>query len=230
MDKTKPCHADDRDRSFVTSRRIMNRTTSASDYRFEAGYEPHTNRMLKPYVLQYASLAAAKSALDIGCGNGAMARELAGLGIKVTGLDPSESGVAEARQNCPAGRFYNLGIYDSPGAIEESEFDFAVCTEVVEHLYYPRELPRFARAKLRAGGLLVVSTPYHGWAKNVAISLLGKWDSHHTPFWDGGHIKFWSRATLGRLLEEEGFEVIAFHGCGRAPYLWESMILVGRKR
>ena len=63
----------------------------------------------------------------------------------------------------------------------------------------------------------------------MAIALFKKWDAHHTLFWDGGHIKFWSRATLSKLLEEEGFEVIGFHGCGRAPYLWVSMIIVGQK-
>ena len=78
--------------------------------------------------------------------------------------------------------------------------------------------------------MFMVSTPYHGWLKNVAIAVFNKWDAHHTLFWDGGHIKFWSRATLSKLLEEVGFEVIGFHGCGRAPYLWESMIIVGRKR
>lgn len=208
----------------------MNKTSSASDYSFDADHEPHTNRILKPTILRYARSSSAKSALDIGCGNGALARDLSALGINVVGLDPSESGVLESRKNCPNGKFYTLGIYDSPQNIVESDFDIAVCTEVVEHLFYPRELPRFANAKLKKGGLFMVSTPYHGWLKNVAISVTGKWDSHHTLFWDGGHIKFWSRATLGRLLEEEGFEVVGFHGCGRAPYFWKSMILVGKKK
>ena len=106
----------------------------------------------------------------------------------------------------------------------------AIATEVVEHLFHPRELLRLAHNKLREGGLLVLSTPYHGWLKNVAISVLNKWDWHHTVFWDGGHIKFWSRATLGKLLEEEGFDVVGFHGCGRAPYLWASMVMAGKKK
>jgi len=208
----------------------MNKTSSADDYCFHEGYEPHTNRILMPPLRKYAQASDVKTVLDIGCGNGAIARELAALGLDVVGIDPSESGIAGARQHCPQGKFYHLGIYDSPDEVAETEFDFAVSTEVVEHLFYPRELPRFARAKLRKGGLLAVSTPHHGWAKNVAISLLGKWDHHHNPLWDGGHIKFWSKATLGQLLEEEGFEVVGFHGCGRAPYLWESMILVGKKK
>jgi hypothetical protein len=63
---------------------------------------------------------------------------------------------------------------------------------------------------------LLVTTPYHGWLKNVAIAVLNKWHSHHSCLWDGGHIKFWSRASLSELLRQEGFEVIRFSGCGRA--------------
>ncbi len=208
----------------------MNKTSSASDYKFEEGYEPHTNKLLKPVVLHYVKQVKAMKVLDIGCGGGSMSRDIAALGPTVVGIEPSESGVESARKRCPSGKFYCTGIYDNPDEVAETDFDLAVSTEVIEHVFYPRELPRYAYKKLKPGGLLVISTPYHGWLKNVAISVLGKWDSHHTLFWDGGHIKFWSRATLSKLLEEEGFDVVGFHGCGRAPYLWESMFVIGRKR
>jgi hypothetical protein len=60
------------------------------------------------------------------------------------------------------------------------------------------------------------------------LSVFNKWDKHHTPLWDGGHIKFWSKHTLSSLLSEEGFEVKEFIGCGRVPYMWKSMLLVGQ--
>lgn len=44
-----------------------------------------------------------------------------------------------------------------------------------------------------------------------------------------GHIKYWSRPTLTRLMHENGFAVRRFHGVGRLPYLWKSMILVAQK-
>jgi hypothetical protein len=82
---------------------------------------------------------------------------------------------------------------------------------------------------LKPGGYLVLSTPYHGYLKNLALSLTGKWDFHHSPLRDGGHIKFWSRKTLTELLETEGFHVTDFIGVGRIPYLWKSMVIVARK-
>ena len=64
---------------------------------------------------------------------------------------------------------------------------------------------------------------------NLALSLAGKWDHHHTVLWHGGHIKFFSRQTLSKLLESEGFLPKQFFGVGRLPWIWSSMILVMRK-
>jgi hypothetical protein len=83
-----------------------------------------------------------------------------------------------------------MDVEDDPGRVEESEFDAAVSTEVVEHLFSPRALPRFAHAKIKAGGVFIVTTPYHGYLKNLVLCLANKWDFHHSPLWDGGHIKF----------------------------------------
>lgn len=105
-----------------------------------------------------------------------------------------------------------------------------VSTEVVEHLYRPRRLPEVARFFLKDRGALVVSTPYHGYLKNLALAVSGHWDSHHTALWEGGHIKFWSRATLTQLLQDGGFEVTGFAGAGRMPFLWKSMVLLAEKR
>lgn len=208
----------------------MNPISSDNEYRYHRGHQPQTQAMLSPLVLHYARQGAAKRVLDIGCGNGHMCGELNEQGIEVVGIDPSQSGIDEARALCPSVTFHTMGIYDPPQQLGSECFDFACALEVVEHLYHPRELPRFAAALLRPGGLLLLSTPYHGWLKNLLIALLGKWDHHHSPLWDGGHIKFWSKATLSQLLHEEGFEVLAFHGCGRLPWLWKSMVLVARKR
>ena len=111
----------------------------------------------------------------------------------------------------------------------ESRFDAVVSTEVIEHLFSPHLLPLFAAGTLDKGGYLILTTPYHGYLKNLVLALLDGWDTHLTPLWHGGHIKFWSRKTLTRLLSENGFEVVGFSGVGRLPYLWKSMVLVARK-
>jgi 2-polyprenyl-3-methyl-5-hydroxy-6-metoxy-1,4-benzoquinol methylase len=209
--------------------RMTNLISSGSDYQFGTTV-PHTNAYLAPVMLRLCRELNASRILDIGCGNGALLHSLTALGVPtLVGCDPSASGVDAARQTVPTATFYQLGVYDDPHQIQAQDFDVAIATEVVEHLFYPRALPRFAHAKLKPGGHLVLSTPYHGFVKNLALSVFNKWDDHHTPLWDGGHIKFWSKRTLTQMLEQEGFRFERFIGCGRLPYLWMSMVIVARK-
>src|SRR5690606_10377856 len=100
------------------------------------------------------------------------------------------------------------------------KFDTLISTEVIEHLYDPKGFIRFCKNILmqNGGGEIIITTPYHGYFKNLLIALAGKWDEHVNPLWDGGHVKFWSKKTLSRLLSDEGFTVTDFVGCGRFPY------------
>jgi 2-polyprenyl-3-methyl-5-hydroxy-6-metoxy-1,4-benzoquinol methylase len=190
---------------------------------------PPSHDYLAPVIGRITRQLGAHKVLDLGCGNGALASELAKSGFEVTGCDADAGGIENARRTYPAVHFIRAGIYDDPSILGIRGFDLIVSTEVVEHLFAPRMLPRFAAALLRPGGHLQLTTPYHGYIKNLAIALLGKWDQHHDPLWDGGHIKYWSRATLTKLLEEGPFHVTAFEGVGRLPLLWKSMVLVARK-
>lgn len=78
-------------------------------------------------------------------------------------------------------------------------------------------------------GIAIISTPYHGYWKNLALALTGKMDAHFTALWDHGHIKFWSIKTLGKLLREAGFVDIRFKRVGQVPALAKSMVVIARK-
>lgn len=192
---------------------------------------PHSCAYLAPAVLALLAQMKVRRVLDVGAGNGSLCAALAAAGYEAVGMEPDAGGVAIARAAQPQVRFHCLGVDSDPASLLATEalFDAVISTEVVEHLYAPRQLPAYAHAVLRPGGCLIVSTPYHGYLKNLALSVLDKWDHHHTALWQGGHIKFWSRATLTQLLQEAGFDVTAFHGVGRLPYLWKSMVLMARR-
>jgi 2-polyprenyl-6-hydroxyphenyl methylase/3-demethylubiquinone-9 3-methyltransferase len=113
--------------------------------------------------------------------------------------------------------------------LDEAPFDIVVSTEVVEHLYAPKAYIKGCFSALKPGGRIICTTPYHGYLKNLTLSLMGKWDDHANPLWDGGHIKLWSRNTLGRLLSLGGFQNIQFTGAGRLPWLWMTMVMSGVK-
>lgn len=193
---------------------------------------PHSCAYLGPKVLEVLQALKVNRVLDVGAGNGALCADLSAAGLTTVGMEVDADGVAIARQAYPGLRFHCLGVYADPATMLalEPRFDAAVSTEVIEHLYSPHQLPTFVHPLLCSGGYLILTTPYHGYLKNLALSLFNKWDHHHTALWQGGHIKFWSRATLSELLRDNGFDVVGFHGVGRVPYLWKSMVLVARKR
>lgn len=176
------------------------------------------------HMLRYDT---SKRILDMGCGNGEMANLLIAQGFDVMGVDASPTGVEVANRKNP-GRFFVHDVSNDklPAELEDKLFDIVVSTEVIEHLYAPRAYMRLLQKTLEAKrGDVILSTPYHGYLKNVTLALANKMDQHYTALWDGGHIKFWSRETLTTLLAEFGFRVTEFRGAGRIPYLWKSMFV-----
>jgi len=160
----------------------------------------------------------------LGCGNGSFSNVLNQLGYDVIGVEESESGIAIAQQQYPDCKFIEASIYNLPYSQLKPEFDVVISVEVIEHLFDPKQLIRSAKQCLKPGGTLIVTTPYHGYWKNLALALSGKMDSHHTVLWDGGHIKFFSVPTLTQLFTTEGCTNIQFQFAGRFPYLWKSML------
>ena len=169
-----------------------------------------------------------RTILDLGCGNGSLVIRLLNEGFDAYGTDASESGINMASKSAPE-RFavQDLSKDDLPEKFEHLSFDTIISTEVIEHLYDPRKFISFSKNILlkNGGGDLIITTPYHGYLKNLLLSIAGKWDRHANPLFDGGHIKLWSRNTLTKLLTEQGFKVTDFVGCGRVPYIWKSMII-----
>jgi 2-polyprenyl-6-hydroxyphenyl methylase/3-demethylubiquinone-9 3-methyltransferase len=85
------------------------------------------------------------------------------------------------------------------------------------------------RDLLVPGGHALISTPYHGYLKNLLLALTGGMDRHFTALWDHGHIKFWSPATITQLLGEVGLSVLRVHRVGRLAPLAKSMLVVVRR-
>ena len=212
----------------------MKEQARISGYRYTSSDHSHAHAYLMPTV--EAELSIKKKALgsqparlfDLGCGNGSVAAQIAGGGWSVTGIDPSVEGIAQARKTFPELRLEQGSAYDDLAA-KYGRFPVVVSLEVVEHVYAPRDYAGTLFDLLEPGGTAIVSTPYHGYLKNLAMAITGKMDAHFTVLWDHGHIKFWSIPTLTTLLTEAGFQSIRFHRVGRIPALAKSMIAVANK-
>lgn len=199
------------------------------DYGYFNDQPGHTFFYLQQPLLSLLNKKTNRCILDLGCGNGHLVNYLLKQGFNVYGTDASEKGIAIAKKTNPE-RFYvqDLSTGKLPVELQSINFDTIISTEVIEHLYDPQGFIDFCREALGSKGEIIISTPYHGYLKNLALAISNKLDAHLGPLWLGGHIKFWSKASLSRALINSGFTVVDFKGCGRIPYFWKSMIIKGR--
>jgi 2-polyprenyl-3-methyl-5-hydroxy-6-metoxy-1,4-benzoquinol methylase len=207
----------------------METLSSQYEYAYQDSTPVHHHAYLIEPLLELLSSIKPSSPskpriLDLGCGNGSLSHLIAQQGYEVVGVEDSESGVNYARQTFPDCRFIYASIYELPYAELENSFDIVISAEVIEHLLYPRELVRAAKKCLKPNGRLILTTPYHGYLKNLVLAISGKMDQHFNPLWDGGHVKFFSVPTLTKLLQEENCGDICFKSSGRFPFLWKSML------
>jgi len=126
--------------------------------------------------------AGARALLDVGCGDGRLARELAGPGRRVLGLDPDAEMVRRARSLSEgiAGLDFVMAdfpVYELPAV----SFDFVCFLASLHHMDQEAALGK-ARDLLRPGGRLVVVGLAR--ASGVREELVGA--VYAAPAWFGG--------------------------------------------
>jgi 2-polyprenyl-3-methyl-5-hydroxy-6-metoxy-1,4-benzoquinol methylase len=172
--------------------------------------------------------------LDAGCGGGYLVHELYNMNYKnIWGFDISKSGIEVSQSSFPEIRekfkLHNAYAKELPCSFPSVNYDLILSIEVIEHLYNPKAYVENINYWLKSRGYLIITTPYHGYLKNLVITALNKFDDHFNPLSDGGHIKFFTQRTLYKILRNYKFKPIKFLGAGRCRYLWKSMIVVAQK-
>jgi len=205
--------------------------TRARDYYEEywkdpAAAPPAADPLRAPRLaLLLPQLAPTDRVLDVGCGDGRATRVLAGRCRQVVGVDISRGALRAARAESPDGRWLCASL-ESELPFADSSFDVLYCCEVIEHLLdVPGALGAMHRV-LRPGGLLFLSTPYHGLLKNLAIVLVD-FERHFDV--SGPHIRFFTIRSLSRLLREAGFKVEKTRCLGRFWPVWMNLVVWARK-
>ena len=120
--------------------------------------------------------------------------------------------------------FKNIGLEEIIN--QGKKFKFITSFEVIEHQYLPDDFLNQINKILTDDGKLLISTPYHGYFKNLLINLLGKHDYHYNPLWRHGHIKFFSIKTLTNLLKKCNLKVVKKKFSGRFYPISNSMIFL----
>jgi len=211
----------------------MTPTSIDSEFGYDtAGHDPYHYRFLPALRSLMRELAVQKEMriFEIGCVNGSIANELAQHGYKIIGIDTSEQAVATGSAAYPQLKLHVGSVYSDLRA-EYGTFPVVMSLEVIEHLVDPFLFCCRVYDLLEPGGVAVVSTPYHGYLKNLMLSVFDHWDVHlHTLKQPGWHIKFFSIKTLTQILEEAGLKVERLIRFGRPiPWIATGMIAVARK-
>jgi 2-polyprenyl-6-hydroxyphenyl methylase / 3-demethylubiquinone-9 3-methyltransferase len=102
----------------------------------------------------------AANVLDIGCGGGLLAEELARLGCRVTGVDPSEASLEVARQHAEAAGLAITYLRGGGEALPlpDGSQDVACCCDVLEHVHDLERVISETSRVLRPGGLYLYDT------------------------------------------------------------------------
>lgn len=139
-------------------------------------------RLVEPSVLQLLDLKAGESVLDIGCGNGALARRLAGSGAIVTAFDFSDELIrrAKARGKGDEARveYHILDATDEAAmlGLGAGRFDAITCTMTLMDIPTIEPLFRAAARLLRASGRFVFASQHPAFNSNNPVFVHEKED------------------------------------------------------
>ena len=104
-----------------------------------------------------AKVSNGSKVLDVGCGTGHLAAELARRGYQAWGTDLSEAMIQYAQEHYDAARFQVADIEKIP--FPDNTFDGIVCLGVMEYLASDEPALREMHRILKPGGHAVITTP-----------------------------------------------------------------------
>lgn len=166
-------------------------------------------------ILEYIRARGGRTVLEMGCGTGERGRDLRAAGCSWSGMEISARAAQEARANNPGCSVERWSIEEEPWPWTENKFDVAIGTEVIEHLVRPEPLFRETRRVLRPGGLLILTTPFHGRIKVMALATKLDLFERHFCNLQSGHIRFYTDRLLRKLGAQYGFSPIRTVHYGR---------------
>jgi SAM-dependent methyltransferase len=163
--------------------------------RLEAGYFWFVTRSELIVGLANKYFPEARRCLEIGCGTGAVLRELAASRPweRLVGSELHPAGLAHARQRLPSGvEFVQMDARDIPAA---GLFDLTGAFDVIEHIADDEKVLRGLRAATRTGGGTIITVPQHPWLWSRADDL-------------AYHERRYRRGELEEKLRRNGFDIL----------------------
>jgi 2-polyprenyl-3-methyl-5-hydroxy-6-metoxy-1,4-benzoquinol methylase len=161
-------------------------------------------RNLQPFEALVAKNSDTRRLLDVGCHIGVMVELAQERGWEAWGIEPSTWAAEQARAR---GLRVITGTLADAG-LEKNYFDVVTMWDVIEHLTNPAAELRHVQRVLKRGGIFAIHTiDIESWFAR----LMGK----RWPWLMEMHLYYFSPRTLGKMLEQTGFQVIRSSAQGR---------------
>jgi SAM-dependent methyltransferase len=177
------------------------------------------------HLLRY--LSPGSRVADVGCGQGAFALRMADAGLDVVGIDLVPAG----EQASERFSYQELDLFDASAREQfldrhRSSFDAVVLLEVIEHVHDPWETLRFARALLREGGVLLLSTPnITSFYSRFRFLTGGRFHQFEPLDLEYGHINPMTALMVQTVLTETSFELVEkAPGPPMPVFVWDTAI------
>lgn len=191
------------------------------------------SRALTPWVvteIRRGHAGRVSRVLDVGCGAGFLANELARNGLKVTGIDASGCSLDVARRHDATGSTeYRLG--DALDLLfPDRSFDVVCAMDFLEHVENPARVLSEAGRVLVPGGLFFFHTFNRNFLSWLVVIKGVEWFVRNTPENMHRLRLFTKPAELRRMCDRAGLRIEYIRGLVPVPWkiaFWK-MILTGR--
>ena len=183
--------------------------TLISDYytNKEGDYKPSNARINK--ILELLGDVKNKKILDIGCSQGVFGKMLKDRGARVVGCDISAKHIEVAQRVLD--RAFIFDIEKDDFSIFDRDFDYIIASELIEHLFLPRQFLINIKSIMNDNTKLIITTPnFLMWSNRIRM-LFGKFEYTKTGFMDEGHIHFFTHNYLKKMVSQEGFKVMSIN-------------------
>lgn len=162
-------------------------------------------RMDAARISRFIREKSLSSVLDVGCGDCArliyLRQHLNIDGLKLTGIDFQFSSEVVANATGEGIELIQSGVENLP--VSGKKYDLILLTQLLEHLFSPRQTLEKLFNSLNPDGIIIIDTPCWG---SIDFKIFKKryWGAYHFP----RHFNIFSPDSLKTFVESCGFKVV----------------------